>query len=215
MEIKLTKYEQICVTVAVGDGYYVFDPGSEASIDSILASGKPNAAFVSHSHPDHYNAENLRKLGCPVYGTQEVVDDMLSSGINVTHLAPMNSVDFGELSVTPFSVDHGPISAPIENLAFHVKSESCSVLFLGDIKFASDLPEAVFDAVLIPVGGSKVFDVDEAIAFARSSNFRGLVIPAHYHGRADRGAGELFATRGTGLDVRVLDVGESVVLGDR
>ncbi len=212
MKITLTKYEQICVTLSTPEGYYVFDPGSEASIDAILASGKPKAAFVSHSHPDHYNAENLRRLDCPIYGTQEVVDDLSGNGITANRLSPTHNVHLDGLVVTPFPVDHGPISAPIENVAFHIHSGTCSILFLGDIKFASTLPESEFDAVLIPVGGSKVFDIDEAVAFARSSSFRGLVIPAHYHGRADRGAGQLFATRGAGLNIKVLDVGESVVL---
>lgn len=215
-QIKLTKYEQICVTVESGDGYFVFDPGSEASIDSILEKGNVTAAFVSHSHPDHFNVENLRRLGCTIYGTKEVVEGLASEGVSATLVQAHSDIKLGSLSIQCFWVDHGPVSAPIHNLAFHVIVSGVSMLFLGDIKFPSPLPQADFEVVFIPVGGSKVFDIDEAIQFAISSNFTGVVVPAHYHGRADRAAGQNFKDRSPDtLQVMVLDVGEQLIFDAR
>ena len=209
-QIKITKYEQICVTVELEDAFFVFDPGSEASMDLIRTHRSATAAFVSHAHPDHFNSGNLRLLGCPVYGTKEVVD-ALDGDIDVKLLEHNSPVSIKQLSVNPFSVNHGPISAPIDNLGFHITALGVSILFLGDIKVASPIPKANYDVIFVPVGGSKVFDLEEAFAFIQDSALDGVVIPSHYHGRADRESGDLFVRRaGAAFETRELAVGESL-----
>jgi L-ascorbate metabolism protein UlaG (beta-lactamase superfamily) len=185
-QLKITKYEQNCITIEVGAETYVLDAGSETSMDKLLSSERPSATFVSHSHPDHFNVDNLKSLSCPIFGSKEVVESLKAKDISATELLPDVTTSIGKINVIPFTVDHGDISVPIVNLGFHVESHEKSILFLGDIAIPSPIFHSKYDVVLIPVGGGKVFDVDQALEFIKSLQFKGTVIPMHFHGKADR-----------------------------
>ncbi len=213
-QLKITKYEQNCITLEIDDKeYYVFDAGSETSIDKLLASKKASATFVSHSHPDHFNIDNLKTLNCPIYGSKEVVEGLRMEKISSFELLPNKRVSVGQISVTTFLVDHGAISAPIVNFGFYIEVKGKSILYLGDIAIPSPIPNSNPDVVFIPVGGSKVLDVNQAFDFIKSISFKGMVIPMHFHGRADREAGKNFkATASNYCNVKVLDVFETISL---
>jgi len=213
-QIKITKYEQNCIAIEIGDTeYYVLDPGSEVSIDKLPSSKEVTAAFVSHSHPDHYNVENLKALNCPIFGAKEVADGLSLEGVNATELLNSKQINIGLLKLTPFDVDHGPISTPIVNFGFNIKINDKSILYLGDIAIPSMIPTSKFDFMFIPVGGSKVFDASQALDFIKSIHYRGTVIPMHYHGRADRQSGANFKElASTYCNVIVLDVTESIII---
>jgi len=213
-QIKITKFEQNCFTVEIGDTeYYVFDPGSETSMDKLLSSKEATATFVAHSHPDHFNISNLKTLNCPIYGSKEVVIGLRAENIDATELLANKQVLLNSLLVTPFIVDHGVISAPIVNFGFHIQAKAKSVLFLGDIAIPSNIPNSKFDLVLIPVGGSKVFDFNQALDFIKSIKYKGVVVPMHYHGRADRASGNNFKEISREYcSPSVLDVGESITI---
>lgn len=207
-----TKYEQDCFSIRISETEsYVFDVGSEASVDKILTTQKPKAAFISHSHPDHFNVEKLKLLKCPIYGPIEVISVLQQEGLQVTEIFHNTSIKFDSLEVLPFNVDHGAISAPIVNLGFLIKTIGRNILFLGDIANPSPIPEEKFDLMLIPVGGSKVFDVNKAFDFIKSIGYSGNVIPIHYHGRADRNSCLQFkAIASSHCNVIILDVNESM-----
>ena len=213
-KIRITKYEQNCITIEIGDTeYYVFDTGSETSMDKLLSFKKATGTFVSHSHPDHFNIGNLKILNCPIYGSKEVFEELKKVNIDAKELFADTQVILGSLQVTPFILDHGVISTPIVNFGFLIQTKGKSILFLGDIANPSAIPTSEYDLVFIPVGGSKVFDVTRALEFIKYINYKGTVIPMHYHGRADRSSGNNFKKIAkTICKPLVLDVGESITI---
>ena len=67
------------------------------------------------------------------------------------------------------------------------------------------------DLLMIPVGGGKVFDALQAARYVREINHQGLVIPVHYHGKADPASPQHFKTLMNGFaEIHILNVGESV-----
>ena len=214
-KIKITKYEQNCITIEIGDTeYYVIDTGSETSMDKLLSIKKATGTFVSHSHPDHFNINNLKTLNCPIYGSKEVFEELKKENIDSKELIIDNKVILGSLQIRPFILDHGIISAPIVNLGFHINTKEKSILYLGDIANSSTLPtDSKYDLIFIPVGGSKVFDIHKALDFIKYMNYKGIVIPMHYHGRADRSSGNNFKNIASPFcKPIVLDVGESIII---
>jgi len=212
--ISLTKFEQDCFSIKIGDGrYFIFDPGSESTVNQFLGENKPEAIFISHAHPDHFSIEKIKLLDCPVYGPLEIYNALQTEVKILKKIDPGDHLVFGSLSIDVFLVDHGIISAPLVNLGFHIKIEGKSILFLGDIALPSPIPIDKYDIILIPVGGSKVFDPEKAYDFIKSINYKGIVIPMHFHGRADRTSGMKFHNIASSYcEVKVLDVSESISL---
>jgi hypothetical protein len=110
-------------------------------------------------------------------------------------------------------VDNGEISSPIVNLGFQIEVGEKFLLFLGDIKNYSPLPPKEYSIIFVPVGGSKVFNADQALEFINRINHKALVVPIHYHGRADRSSGLKFKELANPYcEVKVLEVNESLEL---
>src|SRR5688572_16641192 len=97
----------------------------------------------------------------------------------------------GTLAGVVISHKH-PDHLHIDHLALEFNADGKSLLYLGDIAVATELPSNKWDAVLVPVGGSKVFTPEAALEFISQLDYQGLVVPVHYHGRADRTAGSKF-----------------------
>ena len=213
--MKIRRYEQSAFALRTIGGIRVaVDFGQEVLADTISAHGAIHAAFVSHQHPDHLHPPHLLAFAAPVYAPKDVVDRLESSDLDIETVTADSNVRIGDLSVTFFNSDHGPnLSAPIDNLGMAFLSHGKRVLFLGDMAVASEVPNASWDAVLVPVGGSKVFTPEAAANYVRHLGHTGVVIPVHYHGRADRTSGEQFRTHAASFcDVRLLDVGAEVDL---
>jgi L-ascorbate metabolism protein UlaG (beta-lactamase superfamily) len=63
------------LALSFGDQVFYLDP-AENSFEGLPA---PTAIFITHAHPDHYNADNLAKLAgeaVPVYANEEVVGQL-------------------------------------------------------------------------------------------------------------------------------------------
>ena len=214
MKIRITKRFQSAFILEVGHDVYAFDFGSETPTEMTTATIPVTAAFVSHVHADHFHVANLRRLAAPIYGPPDVAAALAPEALEVTIVRPGDTISFPNLRVHAFWVDHGPdISAPIDNLGFHIEADGRSVLFLGDIAVPMPIPQGEFTAVLVPVGGGKVFSAQQAADFVKRMNHTGITIPVHYHGRADRRTAEAFQALASAFcDVRVCQVGESVDL---
>ena len=212
--ISITKLFQSAFVLSVDDERYAFDFGSETPGEMATAIRPVKATFVSHVHPDHFDIPNLRRLDAPVYSPPDVANALKQEPVRVSIIRPGDCASLAALSVHAFWVDHGPgVSAPIDNLGFKIEADRRSVLFLGDIGAVMPTPEGVFTVVMIPVGGSKVFSAAQAADFINRLGHKGITIPMHYHGRADRRAAEEFrALASSFCDVHVCQVGESVDL---
>lgn len=209
----LTKYLQSAFTLRTRAGaVFGVDFGSETPPDTVLSLGHLTAVFVSHRHPDHLHVEHLRVIGTDVYGPQDVISELNQLAIPTHPLMPGDCITVDGLEVRAYLSNHGPgLSAPIDNLALSFHVDGKHVLYLGDMAVSSPIPDRIWDAVLIPVGGSKVFTPEAALAFITDLGHTGLTIPIHYHGRADRAAGQTFARLASNrCSVRELAAGEAV-----
>lgn len=211
--MKLKRFEQSAFFLQTDDGICVaVDFGQEVPTSVCKNDATIHATFVSHQHPDHMHLPHLIALGAPVYAPPDVLAKLTSVSLEVVAVTAESSISIGDLSVSFFNSDHGPnLSAPIDNLGLVFTSGQTRLLFLGDMAVPSDVPPGTWDAVMIPVGGGKVFSPDEAAHYIHKLGHKGVVIPIHYHGRADRTSGEQFRTQAASFcNVRVLDIGEEV-----
>jgi L-ascorbate metabolism protein UlaG (beta-lactamase superfamily) len=212
--MKLTLYHQSALIVQSESGAVVaVDFGQEVPADTVAAY-TPAATFLSHQHPDHFHMPHIVSFGAPVYAPNDVLVRFKDFPHRLNTISAGGNVNIGDLSVSAFDVDHGPnLSANIDNLGFTFISGGRRLLFLGDMGAASDIPQGTWDVVLVPVGGSKVFDPAEAADYVARIGHNGVVVPIHYHGRADRASGERFrAVAESMCDVRLLNVGQELAV---
>ena len=215
MNMRLTKYVQSAFTIEDSEGgMHVFDFGSEMSPDVVRRFAGATSVFVSHKHPDHLHPDHVRALASATFAPSDVVVDLEKSDVQASKIMPGDTVARGHIRVTAVHSDHGPnISAPIDNVGFLITSGVARLLFLGDMAVHTPIPPGPYDAMLVPVGGSKVFTPEDAARFIERIEYKGIVIPIHYHGRADRTAGAKFkALADRQADIRVLEVGDYIDL---
>jgi len=209
----ITKYEQSSFVVEAEGVRAALDFGALSIVESVTDAGKVHISLVSHIHPDHFHLDYLLELGAPIYGPRQVVNEL--HGLTGEHriLTPSSPIQVSTLTIEPVLADHGDLSTPVENLGFVFSAAGRSVYFAGDIARFSEHPGGPFDLVLLPVGGGKVFDPVQAVEFLDTIDHLGLVVPMHYHGRADpKSAIEFMNLAGAHLDVRILEVGETLEL---
>ena len=191
-------------TIAVDLGYEV--PGE------VVAELAVDASIVTHKHPDHLHLPHLEALGAPVFGPQDVIQELAALDVPQTEIRPGDIFMVKEISVIAFESDHGPnLSSEIDNLGLVFSTEEKSLLCLGDMAVPSAVPVGPWDLILAPVGGSKVFTPEAAVEFVSGLGHTGRVIPIHFHGRADRTAGEQFRSCAAGVcNVELIDVGQTL-----
>ncbi|MFA6116362.1 MAG: MBL fold metallo-hydrolase [Sphingomonas sp.] len=204
-------HQSAFVLRAAHGGAIAVDLGYEVPAETV-AGLSVEAVLTSHLHPDHFHRPHLDALEVPLFCPEDVAEAIGSPPFRVTKITAGVEFDVAGFSVTPFASDHGPhLSAAIDNLGFAFSSGDKNLLFLGDMAAASSIPPGNWDAILIPVGGSKVFSAEEAAAYIAALGHRGRVVPIHFHGRSDRACGERFALLAADLcDVRLLGVGETM-----
>jgi L-ascorbate metabolism protein UlaG (beta-lactamase superfamily) len=212
--MKLVLYHQSAFVIQSEGGTVIaVDFGQEVPADSVAAY-KPAATVVSHQHPDHFCIHHVMAFGSPVYAPSDVVAQLKDFPHGLNTIKAGAKVNIGDVAVGVFDVDHGPnLSAKIDNLGFAFTSRGRHLLFLGDMGAASHVHQGACDVVLVPVGGSKVFSPAEAADYVASIGHKGVVVPIHYHGRADRASGEKFRAIAESLcDVRLLNVGQELAV---
>ena len=177
----ITKYPVSAFTVTTQKGTTIaFDFGQDVP-NYVVERCEVDALVCSHVHPDHCSVAHAERLGARTYAAAEAAHAFQNAGIEAESLHPGSHFHISEIEFTAFAVDHGDISAPIVNLGFRVMGDGHSLWYAGDI--ASDscpTPDGPFDAVLLPIGGFKVFDADAAINYLIDIDHRGIVIPFHF-----------------------------------
>lgn len=193
--VKLIRLHQSGFVIVTNSGRFAFDVGSESPSELVERIRPVSAVFASHKHPDHFNKDHIIRLGAPFYAPSDTIREMEGHPVETHAIVAGTPLAVGPLHITAFDCDHGPgLSAPIQNCSLLIEVEGKRIYCVGDMAIPSPHPNLPFDVVLLPVGGSKVFDVSAAIAFVKALAYPGVVIPVHYHGRADRQAGLSFAT---------------------
>lgn len=185
-KLKITKFEHACISIRNEHAAIAIDPGSFTSERSIEMLRGVDAVLVTHRHPDHFDADVLKRIGAPVFGPKEIVDLINgndANGLRTAVLDPLigNTAEIAGFVVRSLAVDHGPaLSQPIENAGFVVAYGEKKVLVTGDVAGPQQAIAGEFDAVVIPTEGDGfVFEPTEAAEFLRSIGHSGVSIAVH------------------------------------
>ncbi len=164
--MKLTLHGHSCVSVATDEGIFVIDPGPASNL-AILASA--DAVLLTHSHPDHVDAETVKASGLPVWGPADAVG-LIGEG---TVLRPGESFEL--LGITIQAVGglhheiHPRLPRPV-NLGYYFNG----VLHPGD-QYIKGLHNV--EVLLLPISAPWVKN-SEAAAYARTVSAT-RTIPIH------------------------------------
>ena len=170
------------------------------------------ALCVSHGHSDHFSEVNICAVGVPVAAPADVVA-LLPESVEANTLRLGTVTLLEGFAITPTPANHGPrLTRPIENYGLVIERAGRRIYYVGDMAVATPPPNGPFDLVLVPVeGGGFVFDPEQAIAFIRAMDHRGMVVPIHDGDLPEPGCIERFAQLAEGVcKAVVLRTGESL-----
>ena len=165
--MRLTKHGHACVRVEHGGGTIVVDPGAFGDPDDAVGA---DAVLVTHEHPDHWEAERLRRTDAPVLTIAAVADAIRREAPDVAERVRV--VEPGErLEVTGVPVEvvgekHAVIHPELphfDNSGFLLEVEGTRIFHPGD---ALTVPEQPVDLLLLPVSAPWL-KASECIDYAR------------------------------------------------
>lgn len=143
--------------------------------------------LVSHEHHDHCSPDDVRKVSGPqtvvlansgaarkLTGARVLApgDSMTLAGVTV-EAVPAYNVDKFRSPGVPF---HPPEAA---HVGYVVEVGGARVYFAGDTDHILEMSDIVCDVALLPVSGTYVMTVEEAVAAARTLNPQ-IVVPMHF-----------------------------------
>ena len=209
------------------------DPAAKEAIDAVL---------ISHLHADHLDLPSVRSLGdaVPVIasaGARGVLRRRRISGI--IGLDAGESTTVGGVKVTATRAVHDgrryPLGRSIDALGYAIRSSERAIYFAGDTDLFDEMSElGPIDVALLPIGGwgprvgSGHLNPERAAEAAARIKPR-VVVPIHWgtylRAGLDKTRPELLrrypedlarelAGRAPGVELQVLEPGESLELGD-
>jgi L-ascorbate metabolism protein UlaG (beta-lactamase superfamily) len=172
--MRITKFGHACVRIETGEQVIVLDPGGFTEPEAVDGA---TAVLITHEHPDHYSADNLRRTDAPIHTIGDVAavirEQAPDLGERISVVAPGQSVDVG-VPATAVGEDHAVIHPDIpriHNSGFLLEVEDTRIYHPGD---ALTLPDGEIDLLLLPVSAPWL-KVGECIDFARASRAPRLV----------------------------------------
>ncbi len=161
--MELTKHGHACVVLSEEDRRLVIDPGAFTDPSALDGAG---AVLVTHEHPDHLDADNLRATDAPVYTitavARQVAEHAPDVHERVTVVAPGDVLDLG-VPVTVVGEKHAVIHPGLthfDNSGYLLEVEGRRIFHPGD---AITEQPGDLDLLLLPVHApwSKVSEVIE------------------------------------------------------
>ena len=138
--------------------------------------------LVSHSHYDHFSAEDIAKVTGPqtkVITTPDVADQLANAAV----LAPGQTAQLSGISITGIAA-YNPNKQfhPRTNnwLGFVVEMDSKRIYYAGDTDIVSEMESLTnIDLALLPVGGTYTMDAAEAAEAIARIQTR-MALPYHW-----------------------------------
>ncbi|GLZ10199.1 MBL fold metallo-hydrolase [Actinomadura sp. NBRC 104425] len=215
--MRLTKFGHACVRIQKDDRTLVIDPGAFTPEADAALTGA-NAVLITHEHPDHFDADRLRKAlsddpALQVWASRVVARSLADLGGRVHEVGHGDAVTVAGFDVHVYGEDHEilhPDVPPIPNVGFLVDGE---VFHPGD---ALTVPSEPVPTLCLP-GNAPWMKVPEMYAYLREVRpERAFVV--HDGLLNDVGLNVMMkhvttAGEEAGKDFRRLAPGESVELG--
>ena len=162
----ITWYGQSCFKIDTREAVLAIDPFSK-EIGLTPPRFHADVVLVTHSHPDHANADAIP-------GSPRVITDAGEYEVKGTRIQGIPT-----FHDTVEGAKRGP------NIAFRIVAEGVTLVHLGDFGEAALREETLealgdVDVLLIPVGGTYTIDAETAVEVIAQIEPR-VVIPMHYH----------------------------------
>lgn len=216
--MKITKYGHSCVLIEENGKRLLFDPGLFVFIEGRIKPediGPVDAVLITHTHPDHYYPEALKKLYelrpftlVASQGTKETMDED-GLGLPVQVIAAGHVTEVAGFRVETFDCPHEkiPMACP-HNMGYKINN---SVYHPGD---SYVVPGAIgpVKVLLLPNGGPWATTL-QTVAFAKAIKPE-IAIPIHDGMHKEFWLERLNAStvgwmKDMGVECRVLAQGES------
>ena len=182
-----------------------------------LSKGAPPAdlVLVTHEHGDHFNRSDIASVSTPqtvVIGPAEVTSKL--KGAQTLTIAPGETLTVGNVKVVAVpAYNLNKYADPKAGVLFHpredgkvgyiVELDGRTIYHTGDTDNIPEMSEIDVDVALLPVSGTYVMTVDEALEACTRIKAK-TVVPMHYATIVgDLGDAQRFA-RGCSLPVEVL-----------
>jgi len=148
--MNITKYTHACIVLEEAGQKIVIDPGSWTTDLPDLTAVV--AVIITHSHADHFNADNLAAIansnpGVQILGTREVADSLAAP--HVTTVTAGKTVTVGNFNLEFFGEKHAQIHTsipPIQNIGVLVND----TVYYGGDSFTVPTSKAI-SVLAIPV----------------------------------------------------------------
>jgi L-ascorbate metabolism protein UlaG (beta-lactamase superfamily) len=212
--MRVTKFEHATLRIDQNHETLLIDPGSFTTPLHDLS--ELVAVVITHEHPDHWTPEHLDRIlraapGTPVYAPAGVAK--AAEGYEITVVAPGDTVQAGEFTLTFFGGDHAVIHSSIPVI------DNVGVLVDGEFYYPGDsyaIPEGIEVGTLAAPLGGPWLKIGEAIDYVLA------VKPRRAFGTHDMTLSVVgkgmhrqrlqWATEQNGGEFLVLEPGESVDL---
>ena len=161
--MRLTKFGHACVRIEYDGTVVVIDPGVFTSPEAVDGA---DAVLITHEHPDHMHADNLRRTDAPIWSIEAVRAALPEDVAPRVHVVrPRETIDVG-FEVTAVGELHAVIHPELPRV-----NNSGFILRVGDRKIyhpgdALTDPGEAIDLLLLPVSAPWL-KASECIDFAR------------------------------------------------
>jgi L-ascorbate metabolism protein UlaG (beta-lactamase superfamily) len=165
------------------DAFYVagskvvyFDPWE------ISSGPKADVICISHEHFDHCSPADVEKISTPttVVVTEELTACKLKGTVVVLKPTESTTVHGIKITAVPaYNIDKQFHPKEKEWLGFIVELDGVKIYHAGDADFIPEMKNLDVDIALIPVSGTYVMNVDQAIEAARAIKPK-IAVPMHY-----------------------------------
>lgn len=211
--MQLTKWTHSCVTLEKDSGKLVLDPG--AFSETAPALGGAAAVLVTHEHPDHLDADAVRRAleadsALTLHAPAAVAGRFAEFGDRVTAVGGGESFEVAGFSVRTFGDQHALIHARIPVIANVGYLVDDDVFHPGD---SFTVPEAPVQTLLLPATApwAKVGEVIDYAVAVRAPR----VLPIHEAVSSEIGRGIVYGmvsqiVGGFGSEFEVVESGSSL-----